>query len=252
MKVQTMALPWIALCVLAGCVTTTSTYDGPGVDPAADALLQKMSDGVMSMETFRVVTEERREELADGGRVVTRATTRQAVVARPASLYFESFGRGFWREGWYTDGQLLLADHEADIYIAAELPPTMNEALDYLAANIGVPMPMSDLLYDSPYEALMTSDTRGFHSGTEVVAGEPTDHLTFTNPYVDWEIWLRQGPLALPAKLAITYKNVAGSPRAEIVFRVWELNVPVEPAQFRAEPPANYDRIRIADIAQED
>ena len=59
------------------------------------------------------------------------------------------------------------------------MPGTLDEALDFLAAEYDVRMPAADLLYSNPYEALMTSDTTGGWVDVQQIGGRTCDHLAY-------------------------------------------------------------------------
>jgi hypothetical protein len=107
------------------------------------------------------------------------------------------------REFWMKDGLLTMVDYAENMFSTMDVPATLDECLDYVAEWIQVPMPISDILYSSPYDALISSGTRGGVIGTDYLNGFKADHLAFTHDVVDFEIWIRSEGPALPVRLKI-------------------------------------------------
>ena len=126
------------------------------------------------------------------------------------------------------------------------MPPTLDATLDALSERLGVPMPVADYLYSSPYNALMSADTAGGYVGRETLDGVRVVHLAFTHPKVDWELWLPETGDPLPKKLIVTAKAVEGRPSAQVVFSDWNLSPEIPADRFTPSIPAGYERLDVA------
>ena len=111
------------------------------------------------------------------------------VVRRPDGFTFRTEG-GLGATVWYDGKRATILSNEKKLWARGPMPPTLDEMLDYVAAVHDLKLPWADLLYSSPYDALMSPDTTGGWVGVETIDGKPYDHLAYQNPVVDWEIWV--------------------------------------------------------------
>ena len=124
------------------------------------------------------------------------------------------------------------------------MPPTLDEALDFLADEYDVQMASADLLYSSPYDAFMTKDTVGGWVDTQKIGDRSCEHLAYRKPVVDWEIWL-SSDRKLPCQLKLTYKQIPGAPSTLFTYRGGIDNPQVTDDTFVAKVPDGFERIRL-------
>jgi hypothetical protein len=207
-----------------------------------DALLRTMSANMAAVQTFAFTADERRERTANGKTGAT-STTRRVVVRRPDRLAFIGKGEAGEIAGWYDGAHVTLVSHGHKVWARGPMPPTLDESLDFLANEYRVQMPTADLLYSSPYDALMTKDTTGGWVDTQAVGDRTCDHLAYQQAIVDWEIWLDSNG-QLPCQLKITYKNEPGRPSTTVTYHGLDSSQ-VSNDTFTAKIPDGYQRIRI-------
>ena len=106
-------------------------------------------------------------------------------------------------------------------------------------------LPWADLLYSSPYDALMSADTTGGWVGVETIEGKKYDHLSYQNPVVDWEVWVGREKHGVK-QLKITYKQDPGQPVTRVSFKDQNFSPTVDENTFTAKVPDGYTRIRLA------
>jgi len=123
------------------------------------------------------------------------------------------------------------------------MPPTLDEALDFLSNEYDVQMPTADLMYSSPYDAFMTKDTTGGWVDTQKIGDRSCEHLAYRQPVVDWEIWL-SADRSLPCQLKVTYKQIPGAPSTLVTYHGIE-NPQVTDDTFKPKVPDGYHRIKI-------
>ena len=123
------------------------------------------------------------------------------------------------------------------------MPPSLDEALDFLSGEYAVQMPTADLLYSSPYDALMTPETKGGWVGVQTISNVPTDHLAYQG-VVDWDLWLSQ-ERHLPVQIKVVYKQAPGQPTATVTYSNLDLSPQVTDDTFVAKVPDGFNRIRI-------
>jgi len=95
------------------------------------------------------------------------------------------------------------------------------DALDRLFEQFGYIVPVADLLYSDPHDALSGSAELAVVVGRHTADGTPTYHLAFSGETLDWQIWIDDGPRPLPRQLVITYKEEPGAPQYRARFTNW-------------------------------
>jgi hypothetical protein len=143
----------------------------------------------------------------------------------------------------YNEGSLGLHSTRQSFYALAEIPTTIDPALDYLDERLDVRAPIADMLYSSPYDAYVDDSTTGQYLGKETVEGTSCHHLAFQPPAIDFEIWLVDGERPLPCKLLLSYKLDEGAPKSVLTFSDWDLTPEFGPDVFAYRPPEGYVRI---------
>jgi hypothetical protein len=124
---------------------------------------------------------------------VTESFSRRTVVRRPNRLTFTDKGDGHDTAAWYDGQRLTMVSNPDKVWVRGPMPPTLDEAMDFVSAEYAVQIPTADLLYSNPYEALMTADTTGGWVNVEKVGERTCDHLSYQQAVVDWQIWLTFG-----------------------------------------------------------
>ena len=208
-----------------------------------DALLRTMSANMAAVQTFAFTADERRERIGADGKPATINASRRVVVKRPDRLAFTGTGDAGDVSGWYDGAHLTLVSHGHKVWARGPMPATLDESLDYLANEYRLPMPTADLLYSSPYDALITKDTTGGWVDTQTIGDRPCDHLAYRQAIVDWEIWLESNR-QLPCQLKIVYKTQPGSPSTTVTYHRLDSSQ-VANETFTAKVPDGYQRIKI-------
>lgn len=239
----------LGLAALIGLAAACSRSEPPLTPEAArtkgDAMLRQMSQTLASTQAFSYTVDEARERVKRDGTKYEDRFTRRVIVRRPSGLAFTETGEGHDGGGWYDGKHLTLVSNQHKVWARGPMPATIDEALDFISAEYAVQIPTADLLYSSPYDALMTEGTTGGWVGVEAVEGAACDHLSYSQPLVDWQLWLTQDDRRLPRKAQITYKKDPGQPVTRVVFRDWNPSPQISDAAFTAVVPAGYERIKI-------
>jgi len=237
------ALPFLLAIVLmagSGC-NRQQSLTPEAASAKGDALLKEMSKNVSSLQTFAYTVDERRQKPGAKGE---RTVTRHVTVRRPNKVAFTGKGDAGDTAGWYDGKQLTLVSHRDKVWARGPMPPTLDEALDFLSNEYDVQMAAADLLYSSPYDAFMTKDTVGGWVDTQKIGDRDCEHLAYRQPVVDWELWL-SSDRKLPCQLKVTYKQVPGSPSTLVTYRGGVETNQVTDDTFVPKVPDGYQRIKI-------
>jgi hypothetical protein len=193
MRMPKMLAMVLATSVLAGAAACNRAPESLTPEAAAakgDALLREMSNNMAALQTFSYTAEHRREVVGTGGAKTMKHSTRQVVIRRPNAATFTGSGDAGDTAGWYDGTYLTLASAKNKVWARGPMPPTLDEALDYLSAEYATHVPSADLLYSSPYDALMTKDTVGGWVDVQQIGDRRCDHLAYRQEIVDWELWI--------------------------------------------------------------
>ena len=245
MKPAKRPFAWIAVIVTFCAVATAAASVERKLDPNADALIRRMSTALAASQAFSFHATDFLERKRADGTTKSRTLSRDVLVRRPDGVRMEIRGEGADGILLYEAGDLVLQSNTRKVYARAKVPPEVDDALDFLAARLHLPMPLADVLYSSPHDALVSMDTSGKIVGDEIVDGVKCHHLVFHDPVVDWEIWLRDEEVPLPARLRIVYKHADGNAHADVSFSAWNLAADIPPSVFTFNAPEGYRRIRL-------
>jgi hypothetical protein len=231
-----------AVAVAAGCSRAPEKLTPEAARARGDELLKEMSKTLSGLQTFAYTADEVREEVKAGKKVEARLT-RRVMIRRPNSIAFTTKGDRD-AAGWYDGKHLTLVSNTHKVWARGPMPPSLDEALDYLSAEYAIQMPTADLLYSSPYDALMTPDTKGGWVDVQTIGSARSDHLAYQQKTVDWDFWLNQEG-HLPLKVKFVYKDAPGQPSVTVTYSDMDRSPQVTDDTFVAKIPEGYNRIKI-------
>ena len=164
-------------------------------------------------------------------------------MRRPDRLVGDTTGDALNRSFWY-DGRVFSAlDTEQNVWTSGTVPPTVDEALDWVFEQTGTVIPLGDFLYADIYARLMGDVQRGVYLGIHEAARVPCHHLSFEHSTIDWQIWIEAGREPLPRKLVITYKTEDEVPQYAVTIRKWNLEAKLPDPLFAFSPPEGATRV---------
>jgi hypothetical protein len=215
----------------------------PGTPEAAAAgerLMRTMSDTLAQAKAFTFETSERFDVSPTGGEKKVLHFSRKVTVRRPNGLFFEIHGEGDTAldAAAYYDGRTLTLSEKPDgKWAQTTVPGTLDAMLDDVVRRFGLPVPIGDVVYSSPYDALIGSSTKGGLVGRETIDGVPCAKLDYADEFVQVTLWLPDSGPALPRRLTLVYKKSPTPLTTELTFTNWNLDAPVTDAVFAFQPP---------------
>jgi len=176
----------------------------PAVDPEAVNLLRSMTDYLSGLKQFSVHALNLREDLSDSGHRVDFEVAAKLIVSRPNKLKAERLGH-LTDQVFYYDGKTLTLYNPSDkVYATEPAPGTIDGTLDFARNSLGLGSPVSDLVYSNAFPLLMQDVTLAVVVGKEVINGVKCDHLLFSKPGVDFQVWVTDDGPPLPRKYVVT------------------------------------------------
>ena len=233
----------IAAVVLSGMTAMAGCHRSETLTPEAKAergkaMLRQMSQTLAGVQAFSYASEMHQ---TTPGKPDPAPVTRQVTVRRPNGIAYT----GDQTAAWYDGKSLTFVSHRHKAWARGPMPATLDEAIDFLMAEYALHIPTADLLYTSPYDALMGPDTQGGWVDVQTLDGASYEHLAYTTPKIDWEIWLSQDDRRLPRQLKLTYNTEPGPPTVRVVLSKFDTSPKVDDATFTAKVPDGYERIKV-------
>lgn len=204
-------------------------------------LLKAMSKKLSAAKSFSFSTTESNDVVKLNGEKAKIRVTRDVLVRRPNGFWTKYAGDRDWQI-WYDGKRLTGISPEKKVYIQHDMPPTLDETMDMLAMRFNLDLPMSDLLYSSPYDAFMDAKTQGGFVGKEPINGASCSHLSYTGAFVDWQLWIDE-KTSLPCRLEMTYKRSDRPQFFQITFSNWNFSPKIRDDAFTYKIPEGYARI---------
>jgi hypothetical protein len=215
------------------------------VEARADEIIRKMAALLTGTKAFALEAEEVFDEVPQHSPRRQLTNRRQVALRRPDRLAGDASGDAVNRTVWYDGKTVSALDKEQNVWAAAEVPPTVDAALDAVFERTGMVIPLADFLYTDVYDRFMSSVQRGVYLGIHEAAGVPCHHLSFEQDTIDWQIWIDAGPEPLPRKLVIAYKAEDEVPQYSVTIRKWNLKATLPDELFRFEPPPGARKIEL-------
>jgi hypothetical protein len=243
---------------LAACIVTlliapsVRAADGkPAVEPRADELLKRMGDCLGQAQFFSVSAEIWQDVQLSSGQRVQAGRTVELQVRRPNRLRAEVRSTRRDRELIYDGSAITLFNRAQNFYGTARASGSLDEAMDTASERFGIAMPLEDFIRSDPHKDFLQKVVSGTDVGPVTVMGTPCEHLVFSQPNIDWQVWIENGARPVPRKFVITYKDEPDSPEYTAIFSNWDFTTKLPDFVFKFEPPAGASKIKVKEIKAE-
>ena len=238
LKVRTVAVVVAsgALALLA-ILAAEVRAQTPAVDPAATQILKRMTDYVGSLKQFSVHTQNTLEDALDSGNRIDLDVSANVIISRPNKLRAERKGDLVSQIFVYNGKTLTLYNPADKVYATEPAPGTIEGVLDFTRESLGLLVPVADLVYRNAYELLMQEVTFAAVIGKSAINGVKCDHLLFSRPGVDFQVWVTAGGRPLPRKYVVTDTATAARLSVVSVMSNWNVAPAVADDRFAFVPP---------------
>jgi hypothetical protein len=239
-----MAAAILVLGVLTLLATVnTEVRAQAAVDPAATQILKRMTDYLGGLKQFTVHTQNDIEDMLDSGHKVDYDVSASVTVSRPNKLRAERKG-DLTNQIFYYDGKTLTLYNPSDkVYATDPAPGTIGEMFNFARESLGLVVPVSDLVYPNAYPLLMEGVTLAMVVDKAMIGGVKCDHLLFSRPGVDFQVWVAEGNRPLPYKYVVTDTGTPALLSVSTVMSKWNVAPEVADARFTFVPPKGVKEI---------
>jgi hypothetical protein len=234
-----MAAALFALVVLVLLVTVSTEVraQAPAVDPAATQILKRMTDYLGGLKQFSVHTQNTLEDVLDSGQRVDFEVSASVIVSRPNKLRAERKGDLLNQIFYYNGKTLTLYNPSDKVYATEPAPGTIEGMLDFARESLGLVIPVSDLVYRNAFALLMEDVTLAAVVDKAVIGGVKCDHLLFSRPGVDFQVWVADKGQPLPHKYVVTDTGTPARLSVTSVMSDWKVAPAVADGHFTFVPP---------------
>ena len=240
---RTAALFTLGVLALWATGATGVRAEATAVDPAAMRILQRMTDYVGEPEQFSVNTHNTIEDLTDSGHRVDDDVSAIVTFSRPNKLRAERRGDLIDQIFYYNGKTLTLYNPSDKVYATEPAPGTIEEMLNFARASLGLMIPAADLIYRNAFPLLMQDVTLATVIGKAVIGGVRCDHLLFSRPGVDFQVWVADSGPPLPYKYVVTDTGTCALISISTVMSDWNVKPEVDDAFFNFVPPKGVKKI---------
>lgn len=218
------------------------------MDPGAAAALSQMGKYIAGLKTFELTAKTTIEVALKDGHQVEIGGLVHYWVKRPDRLRIDSETDMVSRQ-YFFDGKTFTVVAPLHGYFAqsegkGNIADTIADAADKLSIEI----PLADLFAWGTDETPLKLFDRGFYVGTAKIDGTATDHYALIGKAIDAEIWVQQGDVPLPLKIALVDHRVQGSPRFSATL-AWVPDANIPDSMFTFTPGKDMARISFAKVA---
>jgi hypothetical protein len=210
------------------------------IDPTAARMVRQMADYISGLQSFTVRTAVTDEVALKSGQKIEIMSNAEIAVQRPNRLRSTRVGATGGVDVWYDGQNLTVSCKGTDSYQTVAAAPTIDGVIDQLRDKLDMDAPGADLLNTKPYDVLMEQVTSGRFIGVETVDGVAANHVAFRGEQVDWQLWIKDGPVPLPLKYVITTKDVRGYPEFSVEMSEWNTEPKLSASAFRFQAPADF------------
>lgn len=216
----------------------------PALEEKAIAVLKRMATVLSQAQRFSVTIEGGFDAVQDSGQKIEFGETRQVVLRRPDHFRIDATTRDGAKSTVLFDGKDLTVFHvQENVYATAAKPGSADEAMAYFVQDLGLRLPLAELLNSHLDKALLENVRVANYVEPSSIAGVPCDHLALRGEEADLQVWVAQGQQPLPRRLVITYKHADGRPQFWAQLSDWNLSPEVPDSLFVFTPPKGAAKI---------
>jgi len=218
------------------------------IAPRAEKLLNEMCQTLGSANAFSFHAEVMFEEVLPANVKVQFAGAMDFAVQRPNQIAVDYRSDLGAKRFWYSGDVATIFDPIHMVYASVPVPPTIDGMMER-AAEHHLTFPLADLAQSDPCRPL-----RGFNYGGYVgvndVNGTDTDHIAFSSPNMDLQLWLSRADKPVPVKVLINYRSEPGSPEYIAFLSHWRFPDRIPASHFKPVLPKTAKRIEFLKIKE--
>jgi hypothetical protein len=229
--------------VAAVPVDTYAQVAAPAMDPAAVSILKRTTEFLDGLKQFSVRSKSIIEEMHYTGHRVDYDLAAEVTVKRPNKLRAMRSGELMDQRFFYDGTSLTLFNPHEKVFGSTAAPGTVDGMIDYARETVGVLLPAADLIHRNAFPLLMKDMSLAVVVGKASIDGVVCDHLLFSRPGVDFQIWVAEGDRPWPHKYVVTETSHPSNLSITTFLSDWRVDPTLDDAMFRFVPPKDAQAI---------
>ena len=176
-NLQTKLVMNLAALILAAAAVAQDGKTAKAIEPEAVAAVERMSDYLKTLKTYRVQAETTTDEVLLAGPKIQYGGTIEARVRMPDRLRLTTTREDRDEQQFFYDGKTLTVWLKARTsWASTPVPPTIGEMIALVRTKYDLALPLDDLIRDAVRGELLKDVTAG------IVIGEPLPRCHFLSP----------------------------------------------------------------------
>jgi hypothetical protein len=220
----------------------------PTIDTAAIGALKRMGTYLRTLNAFRIEAEVVTEEVLEDGQKVQQENHVQLVASRPNKLRVELTSDRKERLFVYDGRNFTLFAPRQKFYSTIDAPSTIIELARILEERYDVDLPLVDLFRWGTSDEQVRAIRSAKDIGPSTIDDITCQHFAFRQEGLDWQVWIQNGAYPLPLKIVLTTLTDEARPQ-HVARYTWNLAPSFNDAAFAMEPPKDYKKIAMAEVA---
>jgi hypothetical protein len=227
----------------------SASSEAKAIERKVEEVLREMADVLTGSSDFAFRAEASIDEFHETGLKIQTSARRTIAVRRPDRAASNVDGDQGSRSAWYNGETISVLDKRHNTYSVLQAPDSLDAALDFLAEEYDIVLPLADFVRNDVYESLSSAADFGVYVGLHEVDGVLCHHLALANDFLEWQIWVDAGNEPLPRKMVINYKDEPGEPQFTARFLSWNLSAELPDDLFRFTPPEGAQELKPESMA---
>jgi len=211
----------------------------PVMEEKAAQILDKACKALGALKSYTFRADLTVDKVYQDGSKIQAGRVMDVSVLRPGAFRIATAGDDFQASSVFDGKTFTLSLPDKKVYGQIAAAMDTDALMDMLASTYGIESPLGDLLSNDTCTKL--KGVAGYYVGKSKVRGTVCEHLFFQGKDVDWQIWVEDGPSALPRKIVITEKKLRSSPQFTAVLSGWKTGESSLDA-FGFSAPADFTR----------
>lgn len=237
-------LPGASLAAQPSTATVAGGVPIPVLEEDALAALKSVPAFLQTVNAFELRADITTEEVYNSGQKIMFGQQLVYRMIRPDKMRLDFRSDLMTRRIVFNGRQTTVLDPLLGYYAQFDKAGTIKDLFAAAEANYGIELPLADLLLWADPTFRMETPASGFLVGPAMVGSARTEHYAFRKPGIDFEIWILEGDVPLPLRIAITNTDDPAQPRY-VAALSWNLAPTFKPEDFTFTPGPKDVRIPI-------
>jgi hypothetical protein len=227
----------ILVGILLLAVSMSARAQGPGDDPAALLILDRMSAVIGELGSCSFTVNAWRDVNDPDLGLVAHFIVNEVYMRGPDKMLIDSKSDGDHRGYWYDGKTITYYSYDENNYAAIKAPATIMETIEAVNRDYGIDFPAADFFYPAFTDDLIANSDRIVFLGKKNVEGRDCFHILAKFKTMGVQLWIADDSLNLPVRYSIANYDQKNGPRYEATFSDGQITPALPSAIFDFVPP---------------